>query len=101
MSDIVERLRACCERANGINCHDAYGAHAEPHDMCERCHAAAEIERLRAQRDALAGTLRYLLAQAKNGTLHPQVVIQNAESALAAAAAVAEALGGKDGENNA
>lgn len=54
-----------------------------------------------AQRDALAGTLRYLLAQAKNGTLHPQVVIQNAESALAAAAAVAEALGGKDGENNA
>jgi hypothetical protein len=34
-----------------------------------------EIERLR-------GTLSYLKTQAENGTLHPQVVIQNVSAAL-------------------
>ena len=31
---------------------------------------------------ALVGTLRYLRTQARNGTLHPQVVIQNVDKAL-------------------
>ena len=68
MSDIVERLRACCERANKVNCPDAYGRHAEPHDMCERCHAAAEIERLRAGERAADAEIERLSALALERT---------------------------------
>lgn len=44
--------------------------------------AFAACDAMRDERDALAGTLKYLRTQAKNGTLHPQVVIQNVDAAL-------------------
>ena len=58
--------------------------------MSERALNAEDAETVRAMRErlmakriaALEGTLRYLRTQASNGTLHPQVVIQNVDMAL-------------------
>lgn len=44
--------------------------------------ALDEIARLRDEDRRLKGTLRYLQTQARNGTLHPQVVIQNIQKVL-------------------
>ncbi len=54
---------------------DAYEAQLE---------AEAELAAAQQREAGLRGALSYLRTQAKNGTLHPQVVIQNADASLAA-----------------
>lgn len=44
----------------------------------------AELAAAQQREAGLRGALSYLRTQAKNGTLHPQVVIQNADASLAA-----------------
>ena len=46
--------------------------------------AEAELAAAQQREAGLRGALSYLRTQAKNGTLHPQVVIQNADASLAA-----------------
>ena len=55
--------------------HEAYEAQLE---------AEAELAAAQQREAGLRGALSYLRTQAKNGTLHPQVVIQNADASLAA-----------------
>lgn len=100
----IESETVPCERCNGYGYHHGFGEHGHDPDWCVVCGGAQVVpahdgekapEILLAALSAAGfvivpmeptgdarAVLRYLRTQARNGTLHPQVVIQNADKVL-------------------
>lgn len=78
-ADGIAARKAASENYSRAEAAEAQLAEAQKREAAEKARAdAAE-----GQVEDLTGTLNYLRTQAKNGTLHPQVVIQNVDMALA------------------
>ena len=77
----VEALRVEA-RENAMQALASMGQAQEAYEA--QLEAEAELAAAQQREAGLRGALSYLRTQAKNGTLHPQVVIQNADASLAA-----------------